>query len=266
MSSPATPPPLDLDKVASTLASLRPGWTGQGLNAGPLTWRDACASWPKPLLTDRSLVAEPESVGLTMTTTDGHAGRLVIWRGGWADIDLLDGDTVTSRNPVIHGLADCITEARCLASQLTAPPALPARHPPGPSPATVVWVSDWWDGPIEGMASYQGRDCWFRAIFDEEADEWTSPRRCRLYELADDERLRLWASHRRWEDLAGGNSCYHDHAPGPGLKPGWQDFYPDDDPPAQTGPQIGEFTAPPLPPREPPPRLDPAHTEHDEVP
>ena len=262
MSSPATPP-LDLDQVASTLASLQPGWTGQGLTAGPLTWRDARASWPRPLLTDRSLIAEPESVGLTMTTADGRAGHLVIWRGGWADIDLLDGDTVTSRNPAIHDLADCITEANCLASQLTAPPALPAQHPPDLSQVTVLWVTDWWDGPIEGMASYQGRDCWFRAIFDEQADEWTSPRRCRLYELAGDERQRLWASYRRWEDLAGGNSCYHDHAPGPGLKPGWQDFYPDG-PTAQTGPQIGEFTAPPLPPRQPPPRPDPPHTRHDE--
>jgi hypothetical protein len=114
------------------------------------------------------------------------------------------------------------------------------------------------------MACYQGRECWFRAIFDEEADEWTSPRRCRLYELAGDERLRLWASHRRWEDRAGGNSCYRDDAPSPGLKPGWQDFYPDD-PPAQTGPQIGEFTAPALPPRQPP-RPGPPHTGHDEVP
>ena len=33
------------------------------------------------------------------------------------------------------------------------------------------------------QATYQGRDCWFRAIFDTEADEWTSPRRCRLFEL-----------------------------------------------------------------------------------
>ena len=131
VSSPVTPPPLDLNQVANTLASLRPGWTGQGLTAGPLTWRDACASWPKPLLTDRSLVAEPESVGLTMTTADGCAGRLVIWRGGWADIDLLDGDTVTSRNPAIRGLARKagFTEARCLASQLTAPPALPGTAP-----------------------------------------------------------------------------------------------------------------------------------------
>jgi hypothetical protein len=140
VSSPATPPPLDLDQVASMLASLRPGWTGQGLTAGPLAWRDARASWPQPMLTDRSLVAEPESVGLTLTTADGRAGRLVIWRGGWADIDLLDGETVTSRNPALHDLADCIAEARSLASQLTAAPPPLTQHPPdlGPVPPTII--------------------------------------------------------------------------------------------------------------------------------
>jgi hypothetical protein len=154
VSSPATPP-LDLDQVASTLAGLWSGWTGQGLTAGPLTWRDARASWPRPLLTDRSMIAEPQSVGLTVTTADGRTGRLVIWRGGWADIDLLDGGTVTSRNPAIHSLADCIAEARSLASQLTAPPP-PDRHPSDLAAVTVLWVSDWSDGPVEGMASYQG--------------------------------------------------------------------------------------------------------------
>ena len=35
----------------------------------------------------------------------------------------------------------------------------------------MLWVSNWRDGPVEGMASYQGKDCWFRAIFD----EWHQP-------------------------------------------------------------------------------------------
>jgi hypothetical protein len=69
------------------------------------------------------------------------------------------------------------------------------------SPVSVLWVTDWWDGPLEGMASFGGQDCWFRGVFGTEADEWTRPRRCRLYELTDDERVRLWARHRRWEEL-----------------------------------------------------------------
>ena len=97
------------------------------------------------------------------------------------------------------------------------------------------------------MASYKGSDCWFRAIFDDVADEWTAPRRCRLYQLAPDERQRLWAEHREWEQHVGGNSCYHPGAPGPVLKAGWQAYsQPADHQPAETGAQIGEFTAPPM--------------------
>jgi hypothetical protein len=59
VSSPASPPLLDLDQVVSTLAGLRAGWISQGLTAGPVTWRDARASWPKPLITDRGAVAPP---------------------------------------------------------------------------------------------------------------------------------------------------------------------------------------------------------------
>lgn len=112
-------------------------------------------------------------------------------------------------------------------------------------PVTIIWVTAWWDGPVEGMATYQGRDCWFRAIFDTGADEWTSARRCRLYELTPDERQRLWAQHRLWEQYAGGNCCYHADAPDPALRPGWETFYQHaDHQPAQTGTQVGEFTAP----------------------
>jgi hypothetical protein len=118
MSSPTTAPLLDLDQVATTLTGLRPGWVAQGLTAGPLTWRDASASWPRPLLTNRSTVLEPESVGITLTAADGREGRLVIWRGGWADVDVLADGTVTSRNPAIHDVAECIDLASSLVSQL----------------------------------------------------------------------------------------------------------------------------------------------------
>jgi hypothetical protein len=118
MSSPTTAPPLDLDQVASALDGLQPGWADQGLTAGPLTWPDARTSWPRPLLTDRSAVLEPESVGISLTAADDSQGRLVIWRGGWADVDVLADGTVTSRNPAIHDVAECIDLASSLVSQL----------------------------------------------------------------------------------------------------------------------------------------------------
>ncbi len=244
MTSPMSSP-LDLDRVAAVLAGLRPQLMEQGLVVRPLLWRDARQSWPQTLHTDRGKVIEPESVGLTLTGPDGREGRLVIWRGGWADVDVLAGGTVTTRNPDAPDLAGCAALAASLASQITAPRPEQSDDWRDLRPVTIVWVTDWWDGPVEGMACYQGRDCWFRAIFDTGADEWTSPRRCRLYELTPDERQRLWARHRAWEQYAGGNSCYHPDAPDPALKPGWETFYQHADRrPAHTGAQIGEFTAP----------------------
>ena len=268
MTSPLSPP-LDLDQVAAVLAGLRPGWREQGLVVRPFLWRDARGSWPQILHTDRGKVAEPESVGLTLTAADGREGRLVIWRGGWADVDLLAGGTVTTRNPGVRDLAGCAALAAWMAGELT------ARRPERGDdwvdlrPVTIVWVTDWWDGPVEGMATYQGRDCWFRAIFDTGADEWTSPRRCRLYELTPDERERLRARHRLWEQHVGGNCCYHPDAPDPALKPGWEAFYQHADrEPAQTGAQVGEFTAPlmRMPGAEPAPGSRPAQADHEEEP
>ena len=241
MTSPMSPPPLDLDQVAALLAGLRPGWTRQGLIVRPLSWRDARASWPRTLHTDRGKVAEPESVGLTLTAADGREARLVIWRGGWADAGLLADGAVTTRNPSLDDPAGCAALATSLASELTAPPL---HCGPDLRPVTIVWVDDWWDGPVEGMASYQGRDCWFRAIFDTGADEWTSPRRCRLFELTPDERDRLWSGHRRREQHAGAGNCFHSGAPDPALKPGGEAFHDAGGPPARTGGLIGEFTAP----------------------
>ena len=246
MTSPMSPPPLDLDQVAALLTGLRPGWTRQGLIVRPLTWRDARALWPQALHTDRSNVTEPESVGLRLTTADGREARLVIWRGGWADAGLLTGGTVTTRNPGLDDPAGCATLAASLAGELTAPP----RHrEPDLRPVTIAWVEDWRDGPVEGMATYQGRDCWFRATSGTGPGERTSPRRCRLYELTPDERDRLWSGHREREQHAGGTrllpprrarSCPARPPARPSVTPGCQS--------ARTGRLIGEFTAPALPP------------------
>jgi hypothetical protein len=86
-------PRLDLDQQARELTGLLPGWADLGITAGQLAWRDALAAWPQPIVTDRAAVAEPESVGVTLTAANANEARLVIWRGGWADVDLLLGPT-----------------------------------------------------------------------------------------------------------------------------------------------------------------------------
>jgi hypothetical protein len=43
-------------------------------------------SWPSPLRKDPSQVADPDSVGV-MVRGRQQEGRLVVFRGGWADLD-----------------------------------------------------------------------------------------------------------------------------------------------------------------------------------
>jgi hypothetical protein len=116
-------PQLDLDQVARELTGLQPGWAEHGITAGQLTWRDAGATWPKPIVTSRATVAEPESVGMTLTAANGNEAILVLWRGGWADVDLLLGRHVLSRAPDLQDVAGCVALAESIAEQLTATPS-----------------------------------------------------------------------------------------------------------------------------------------------
>ena len=58
-------PILDLDRVAAIIADQHARWDSAcGLVADPVTWMDADADWPRPLLTDRSQADTPMSVGV----------------------------------------------------------------------------------------------------------------------------------------------------------------------------------------------------------
>lgn len=118
----SSPPRLDLDQVARGLTGLLPGWAERGITAGQLTWREAQAAWPQPIVTSRITVAEPESVGVTLAAANGNEARLVIWRDGWADVDLLLGTRVVSRNPDLHDAAACVALAESIAAQLLITP------------------------------------------------------------------------------------------------------------------------------------------------
>jgi hypothetical protein len=80
-------PILDLDQVAAIVADRRARWaTAHGLVADPVTWVDADAQWPRPLLTDWSQVASPMSVGVRVHGDECEA-EIVVYAGGWADAD-----------------------------------------------------------------------------------------------------------------------------------------------------------------------------------
>ncbi|OKI54625.1 hypothetical protein AMK15_27905 [Streptomyces sp. MJM1172] len=80
---------VDLDEVAAVLAGRVLGWRSAGLEAGQVTWRDAEASWPQPLETDRARVLDPESAGVAISGPGGAELSAVLFRGGWADVDFI---------------------------------------------------------------------------------------------------------------------------------------------------------------------------------
>jgi hypothetical protein len=81
---------VDLDQVAGLISRHAIAWEQAGLVVGALTWRDAAGPWPYPLREDRGQVAEADSVGV-MVCKDEREGQLVVFRGGWADLEYWSG-------------------------------------------------------------------------------------------------------------------------------------------------------------------------------
>ncbi|MFX4293906.1 hypothetical protein [Streptomyces bohaiensis] len=80
---------LDLDEAAALLARRADAWTSAGLEVGLLTWRDGAAPWPQPHHTDRERVHDPDSLGVVVTGPDEAVLSVVLFRGGWADVDFI---------------------------------------------------------------------------------------------------------------------------------------------------------------------------------
>ena len=69
----------------------------------------------------------------------------------------------------------------------------------------LLWCQDWWDGPVSGTATYQGRIGWFEAVFDEAADDYFFPRCYVLYALTEAQRKQELERHRLRGEKLGGN-------------------------------------------------------------
>lgn len=61
--------------------------------------------------------------------------------------------------------------------------------------AQLVWVTAWYDGPVNGLARRDGELAWFSG--DPYAQRWT------LYRLTADDAARLLADQARFEQLVG---------------------------------------------------------------
>ncbi|MFF3323647.1 hypothetical protein [Streptomyces sp. NPDC002889] len=80
---------IDLDEAAAAVADRQSAWQAAGLVAEPVTWRDEAASWPQQLETDRSRVTDPDSIGVHVHGPQEAELIVVLYRGGWADIDYM---------------------------------------------------------------------------------------------------------------------------------------------------------------------------------
>ncbi|MFJ5228146.1 hypothetical protein [Streptomyces sp. NPDC088400] len=82
---------VDLDQAAVVIAERAARWLAAGLKVGQVTWRDETAPWPQRLETDRTLVRDPDSVGVLISGPRDAGLSVVLFRGGWADVDFFDG-------------------------------------------------------------------------------------------------------------------------------------------------------------------------------
>jgi hypothetical protein len=84
---------VDLDAAAREIESRRAEWERAGFTVGPLTWRDDAEPWPQSLRMDRASILDPDSVGVSLDYNDSPAALIVMFRGGWADVDIVDFET-----------------------------------------------------------------------------------------------------------------------------------------------------------------------------
>ncbi|RST08740.1 hypothetical protein EF910_00370 [Streptomyces sp. WAC07149] len=82
---------VDLDEAAALLLERVERWRSAGLEVGEMTWRDWKAKWPQPLETDRARVNDPDSLGVVISGSGEAELQVVLFRGGWADVDFFDG-------------------------------------------------------------------------------------------------------------------------------------------------------------------------------
>lgn len=69
----------------------------------------------------------------------------------------------------------------------------------------MLWHSNYWDGPLSGMARYNGEEVWFNCISEEENGD----RIFGLYRLSKEDHAELTYRHELFRDMVG-HHCDHD--------------------------------------------------------
>ena len=101
-------------------------------------------------------------------------------------------------------------------------PRIPAEE------ITLLWYASWYDGPLDGAASWKGKRYWYKAIFEYRVDDYEGV--YELIDLPDSE----WEIIDRREDVLRayvGDGHVFDYATGkllPGKEnPNWEGFFAD---------------------------------------
>jgi hypothetical protein len=80
---------------------------------------------------------------------------------------------------------------------------MPDGDPPRLEAVRLLWHFGFWDGPINGVATYNGRHYWFEAEPFDQEDEPSHSRRYFLYDLTDEAVAEERCWHERFPDLVG---------------------------------------------------------------
>ena len=88
---------IDLDQAAAAITERAVRWRAAGLRVGHVTWRDEAAPWPPQLETDRALVRDPDSIGVLISGPADAELSVVLFRGGWADVEFSTASTTPER-------------------------------------------------------------------------------------------------------------------------------------------------------------------------
>ncbi|MFF3359405.1 hypothetical protein ACFYWN_44125 [Streptomyces sp. NPDC002917] len=98
---------IGLDSAAAEITARFPVWSASGLSPRLVIWRDEFASWRQRLESGRALVTDPDSIGVCIQGTGEWAELyLVVYRGGWADLDVLAGGEVITEGSRITSPAE----------------------------------------------------------------------------------------------------------------------------------------------------------------
>ncbi|HTL31690.1 MAG TPA: hypothetical protein VL326_01120 [Kofleriaceae bacterium] len=98
---------IDLDAAARELELRAERARASGITVDAITWRDQ-ADRPPTLKTVREEVSDPDSIGVRCVKGD-QEGRLVLFRGAWADLEYWSGDVSTEPLVEAPGADDGLT-------------------------------------------------------------------------------------------------------------------------------------------------------------